>query len=300
VRPIPESAGQYELAVIDLKYGRGVRVDAEDNPQLLLYAVGAHQQLSLVYDIARIRVVVHQPRLDHVDEDVITPAELDAFAALANLAAERVEEARAATKTMPLEEWDEAYLQPSEDACRWCRAAPKCTKLAAHVAETVGLDFDVETPEVELPWAGTPAEFLGKLMKALPLIENWARAVRAETERRLLGGESVQGYKLVQGRLGPRQWTDEIAVEEYLRKTVRLKVEDAYDLKLISPTSAEKLRKAGTLGERQWTRLQAHITRVEGQPSVAPESDKREAFVVTRPSVDDFADETPAATAVSS
>lgn len=300
VIPIPETPGQHELAVIDLKYGRGVRVDAEGNPQLLLYALGAYQQLALVYNIVRIRMVVHQPRLDHVDEDVIPREVLDAFSARANLLAKRVEEARKASKTLPIEAWSDAYLRPDNKACRWCRAAPACPKLAAHVSETVGIDFDDETPDAELCGPPAPAEFFGKRMRAIPLIENWIKAVRAEVERRLLAGEPVQGFKLVQGRLGPRQWTDESAVEEYLRKTVRLRIEDAYDLKLISPTSAEKLRKAGILGERQWTRLQTHITRVEGPPSVAPESDKREALVVTRPSVDDFADETPAATAVSS
>jgi hypothetical protein len=122
-------------------------------------------------------------------------------------------------------------------------------------------------------------------------VEAWAKAVRAEVERRLLDAIPVPGWKLVRGRLGPRQWSDDGAVAQYLRKTVRLPIDEAYDLKLISPTSAEKLFKAGKLGARQWERLQPHITRVEGQPSVAPESDEREPFVVAKPSADDFADE---------
>jgi len=70
---------------------------------------------------------------------------------------------------------------------------------------------------------------------------------------------------------------------------MRLKVEEMYDLTLISPTTAEKLTKAGTLGPKQWTKVQTLITQSEGKPSVAPESDKRPALV---PSVnaDDFSD----------
>jgi len=137
---------------------------------------------------------------------------------------------------------------------------------------------------------------LGRHLALVPLIEAWAKAVRAEVERRLLDSTPVAGWKLVRGRLGPRQWSDDEAVAQYLRKTVRLPIDEAYDLKLISPTSAERLFKAGKLGSRQWERLQAHVTRVEGQPSVAPESDEREAFVVVKPSADDFVDESPSTT----
>jgi hypothetical protein len=123
-------------------------------------------------------------------------------------------------------------------------------------------------------------------MTAVPVIEDWCKAVRAEVERKLLAGENVPGFKLVLGKAGARAWKDPDTVEASL-KAMRLKVEEMYDLKLISPTSAEKLAKAKVLGPRQWTKLQPLIGRSDPKPSVAPLSDKRDAYVPppTRPTI---------------
>jgi hypothetical protein len=131
---------------------------------------------------------------------------------------------------------------------------------------------------------------LGMKMDALPLIEDWCKAVRAKVEAELFAGRPVPGYKLVQGKKGNRQWTSKEEAEAML-KGFKLKVEEMYDLKLISPTSAEKLAKATppVIGPRQWPKLSAYITQAEGSPSVAPESDKRPALVVT-PVADAFED----------
>jgi hypothetical protein len=103
--------------------------------------------------------------------------------------------------------------------------------------------------------------------------------VRAETERQLLVGEPVSGWKLVQGKRGNRAWTSKEEAEATL-KAMRIKHEDMYDYAVISPTSADKLAKAEIIGPRQWPKLQALITQSEGKPSVAPASDKREALVL--------------------
>ena len=123
------------------------------------------------------------------------------------------------------------------------------------------------------------------LDSAVDLVEGWCKAVRAETERRLLAGMPVAGWKLVQGKQGNRAWTDPKVAEETL-KTMRIKHELMYDYSVISPTAAEKLFKAKEIGPRQWPALQQIITRSAGKPSVAPESDKREALVLR--SADDF------------
>ena len=133
---------------------------------------------------------------------------------------------------------------------------------------------------------------LAAAMAAVDLIEDWCKAVRAEVERRLLAGVPVPGYKLVEGRRGSRSWASKEEAEATL-KSMRLKVEEMYDLSLISPTSAEKLAKAGTIGPRQWPKLQGLITQSNGKPSVAPESDKRPALVMTPPA-DEFDDLTTA------
>ena len=119
-------------------------------------------------------------------------------------------------------------------------------------------------------------ERLATLMDAADMIEGFAKAVRAETERRLLAGKFTDArYKLVEGRHGARSWTSEEEAEAAL-KAMRLKVDQMYDFKLISPTTAEKVLKEAN--PRKWNKLQPLIGRSDGKPSVAPASDKRPAL----------------------
>jgi len=118
--------------------------------------------------------------------------------------------------------------------------------------------------------------YLAHCMSAVDLIEGWCKGIRARTERELLAGQTIDGWKLVQGRKGARKWSSETEAEAQLRK-MKLKVEDIYNLKVISPTTAEKLAKAGTIGPRQWPALKGLITQSEGGLSVAPASDPRPA-----------------------
>ena len=119
-------------------------------------------------------------------------------------------------------------------------------------------------------------ERLATLMDAADMIEGFAKAVRAEVERRLLAGKFTDArYKLVEGRQGARSWKDETAAEAELKK-MRLKVDQMYDFKLISPTTAEKVLKEAN--PRKWNKLQPLIGRSDGKPSVAPASDKRPAL----------------------
>jgi hypothetical protein len=126
---------------------------------------------------------------------------------------------------------------------------------------------------------------LGNAMKQLDFVENWVKQVRAETERRLLAGDEVPGFKLVEGRQGNRTWADP-EVAEAAMKQMRLNKEAMYDFKLISPTTAEKRAKAESIGPRQWVKLQELIVRKPGKPSVAPASDKRPALTLAPVSFD--------------
>jgi hypothetical protein len=101
----------------------------------------------------------------------------------------------------------------------------------------------------------------------------------AQAEAELFAGRDVPGFKLVEGRRGARAWGDAAEVESEMKK-MRIKQDVMYDLKLISPTSAEKAFKDGTIGPRQWPKLQSMITQAQGKPSVAPASDKRPALVL--------------------
>jgi hypothetical protein len=135
---------------------------------------------------------------------------------------------------------------------------------------------------------------LGWAMGKVALVETWCKAIRAEVEKELLAGKAIAGWKLVKGKMGNRKWSDPTEAENML-KSLRLKVDQMYDLSLISPTSAEKLANSEVIGPRQWKKVLPLITRTEGGPSVAPESDKRpaiepissDAFDVVQPH-DDF------------
>jgi hypothetical protein len=334
-----------ELQVHDLKYGRGVQVFAENNEQLMLYALGALGEYDPLGDLFdTVLLVIHQPRLNHLDEWRVSVADLREFEQRALLAAKKalfVTEIPAdeATKAMPF------WLTPGEDQCRFCKAKGSCPSLRDKVLATVVDDFEatvestvklgkgevavtigeaekiiaaahgvtlkavdfadseppcfvvkkptirpvLDNPEQRI--ASQDDEHLAVCMDAIDLVEGWCKAVRAEAERRLLGGGVVPGYKLVQGKQGNRAWSDAEAVEAML-KSFRLKKEEMYDFNLIGPTTAEKLATAGVkgkpvIGEKQWAKVQALIVRRDGSPSVAPASDKRPALVIT-PVVDDF------------
>lgn len=271
-----------EIIIVDLKYGRGVRVDAEKNEQLAIYALAALREFEFLGDFKRARLVIHQPRLNHVSEWTLpihaTEGEsLNKFATkvqeLAAVAIEFVE--------MPPAYLKADDLKPGDKQCRWCNAKATCPALANHVSAVVGAEFEnldnVKTVTALVP--DLKDDPLADAMQAVDLIEQWCKAVRAEVERRLLAGVPVAGFKLVEGRRGSRKWTNELEVETTM-KSMRLKLEEMYDFSLISPTTADKLHKAGTIGPRQWPRLQELITQSEGKPSVAPASDKRPALVV--------------------
>lgn len=276
-----------ELIVADLKTGQSMKgkVFAENNKQLLMYALGVYDALSLVYDFETVRLMIVQPRLDHVSEWTISVEELLAFATEATVAARHA--------AYQFEGGAPPKLVPSEKACQWCKAKAVCPALAQTVRSTAvteaatAEDFSDLTVESVSVDETASDDYLAFAMSKADLIEGWVKSVRAEVERRLVAGVPVPGYKLVEGKRGNRSWINADEAELQL-KTMRLKVEEMYDLKLISPTTAEKLAKAGVIGPRQWKKLEALYAQAQGKPSVAPESDKRPAITVEA-SADDFA-----------
>jgi hypothetical protein len=256
-----------ELIVLDAKFGRGVEVTAENNPQLLMYANAVYREHELAYDFERVRIGIIQPRLGAAPEWSLTAVELEAFEAEVSYLADRTRD-------------PDAALLPSPKGCMWCRAKATCPA----IREQVLLDFDDVVPET------ADDSDLARVMANADLIEKWVKAVRAEVERRLLAGEHVTGYKLVQGKKGNRAWSKAEDAEALL-KAMRIKHDLMYDYKLVSPTTIEKLVKANEIGPRQWTKLQELIVQAEGAPSVAPISDKRPALV-TSAVVSDFDDVT--------
>jgi hypothetical protein len=252
-----------EITVIDLKYGMGVKVDADSTEQMQLYALGAMYEYDIAGDFDEIVMVVHQPRLNHVSEWSIRREHLLQFG----------EEARQAA-VAALEHGNPQRI-PGEKQCRFCKAKANCPDLKDVVGDTVG-GIATVSDFADLAVADTAP--LAAAMSRVELVEHWCKAIRAEVERRLLNGEHVPGFKLVEGRKGNRSWSDEKEAEAKL-KSLRLTRDQMYDLKLISPTTAEKLLKK--TAPAKWDKVNDLIRRADGKPSVAPVTDKRPEMVVS-------------------
>lgn len=291
------TADGQELQLHDLKYGRGVRVDADNNEQLMLYALGALDNFGMMGDFARVRLVIHQPRLGHLSEWDCSIEELLAFG-------EKAKEAAAKTLYRSLEGYEYA---PGEKQCRFCKAKAVCPALAEEVLNTTKTatiieELNLQTEKVTTFMYSDDAKgfkpigleaykenfltALGDYMAKVELIEGWCKAIRDAVEAALHNGDAIPGYKLVEGRRGSRSWLDEKEVENTF-KTMRLRQEDMYTMKLISPPQAEKL--LAKENPRRWKKLQEMITQSNGKPTVVPASDKRQALTISSV-LDDFTD----------
>lgn len=282
-----------ELIVIDLKYGRGVAVSAEANEQGQLYALGALELVTLLgYEPKHVRIVIHQPRIQAAPSEWdCTVEELQRFA---DLVKERASHALNVLKNESPSTYH-FHLRPGEKQCRFCKARAICPKLAQHALDTMADDFVDMTKDLAPQLSGamervaaSDTAHLAVLLPHLDLIEDWCQAVRKRAHAELLLGNPVPGYKLVQGKKGSRAWTSEDEAEALL-KSMRLKHDQMYQYKVISPTTAEKLLAKDS--PRRWSTLQKIITQGDGKPTVAPAADKRPAIEV-KPTADEFQNET--------
>lgn len=215
-----------------------------------------------------------------------------------------------------IDEWCRIYLnpEPNDQDCAFCRAMPTCPSVRAKIERTVGAEFKVidelkSLPHPDLteenPVEGGPLyteDVLAQCMRIAPLVEDFFKSVRAEVERRLLAGQEVPGFGLELGRKGPRQWKDEAAVIDLMRKRFRVNIEDTFNLKLKTPTAVEKMAdpqkvkgEDGTvkvlepvIGKRQWKQLLEFVTQSDPKPSVKPASVIKTPYVPPKPDAGDF------------
>jgi len=171
------------------------------------------------------------------------------------------------------------WLQPAEKTCRWCNAKAVCPALAKYVQEAVRSDFD--TIAAEAPAAPEGHAELERAIAAVPLIEDWCKAVVGEVMMSVQRGEKIMGadglpMKLVQGRQGKRTWTDELQAEAALAGQLGPK---AYvPAKILSASeAAKKLDKKAT--KQLWLDVfQPLIKRAPGKHQLALGSDERPPF----------------------
>jgi len=254
------------LHVIDLKYGRGVRVDAEENEQLGMYALGAMHLLGDLVHIKRVVLTIVQPRLDHISE---WEAPLEWLYDLRHQIADAAEEAAQA----------DAARTPGESQCKFCRAKANCRALAEYSLGAVLDDFaDLDAPTLPDRIARAASRdldsaSLAPLLALLPVIEDWCSAIRQRALAEAEAGRPPPGWKLVQGRGGPRKWRKD-ALDDLVRTLLDAGVctTDMYDMSIKTPTALLKLKSLADVDLSQF------IERSPGKPTLVREDDGREGI----------------------
>ena len=255
------------LHISDLKFGIGVRVDAEQNPQALLYALGAYSGFSFLHEIERIKIAIVQPRLDHISEWEISTEDLLKWGEIARVAAE--ETAKPNAKRIP-----------GEKQCRFCKAKATCPALYRLAEQTLLADFEAHDDPVA-PNKLTD-EQLSTALAARPVIEAWLNAVEALVKQRLSTGGTFPGWKLVEGRAN-RAWINE---EEAIKELEWMLGDKAYTRKIISPAQAEK-----ALGKAHKGSIESFVFKPQGKAALAPESDPRPSIAADASDFDEVLDD---------
>lgn len=246
------------LHVIDLKYGLGVLVEAEWNPQMMLYAIGALALFDALYDIEQVALTVFQPRRENVSTWTISVTELN--------------------------KWAEQTLKPAAELaaksegefyagawCQFCRIASTCRARAEANLELAKFEF---APPAELS-----ADEVADVLAQIPGLTRWASDVQDYALSQALSGERYEGFKLVAGR-SIRKYTDETAVAEAAKAAG---YRDIYKRSLLTITAMEKL-----MGKKQFSEILGDlVVKPEGKPTLVPVTDKRPELQVST-AADDF------------
>ena len=251
------------LEIIDLKYGKGIRVDAEDNSQLRLYGLGAYNVFGPLFEFSQVDMTIYQPRLSHVSTESLS---LD-----------------------DLLRWGDKYVKPravlawkgegefcAGDHCKWCPANAECRARADANLEMLKYDFR----EPSLLGSDEIADILSKVDDLV----SWAGDVKAfalnQAEQH---GVAYPGWKLVEGRSN-RIITNE-ADAIHLLLNSGYSSTDIYNTKLKGIGDLEKL-----LGKTKLSLLDAFITKPQGKPVLVPEADKRPPLSSAAAAQKDFSD----------
>ena len=253
------------MRVIDLKYGKGIPVYAENNSQGMLYALGAYNDYGTLCDIKQVVITIVQPRLDHISEWTIDLEDLLKWGEWASQRAEATADPK-------------AQFSPGQKQCQWCKAQPTCPALKKFTEDAIMVEMSAAFPEDLTPVNRLSHADLNRAMNAKALIVGWLSAVESHITGILEEGQEFEGWKLVDGR-SLRQWDSENPekVEAALFEALQ---DDAFERKLVSPAQAEK-----KLGKKNAKLLDSFIVKPRGKPTLVPESDPRPA---TNISVTDF------------
>lgn len=257
------------LHVIDLKCGKGVVVHAARNSQLMLYALGMYAALSFIFDIAVVRMVVHQPRLDHVDEWECSVEELLAWAE---------GEVRPRALLAYGGEAAGATFEPSEEACRFCRARHQCRARTEANLAIAQLDF--RDPHL------LSVEEVSLVLERAEELCRWAGELKAWALEQATRGIEVPGWKLVEGRSN-RYITNETAVRAAL-------VQSGFSLDQITKSELRGLTELQALLKTKKFRdlVEPWLAKPRGRPVLVPADDGRPAISSAADAAADFSEQT--------
>lgn len=241
------------LHIIDFKYGMGILVDAEDNPQMKLYALGALAMYDALYDIREVSMTIFQPRRESVSTWTVPVEDLKAWA-----------ENELKPKAKMAYDGEGEYL-PGE-WCTFCRAAVRCRARAVEKLKLAQTEFRV-------PPLLTDAE-IEEILAVLPDLTKWANEITAYAlDAALNHGKEWNGFKVVEGR-SVRKYRDEADVAEAAKEAG---YKDIYRQSLIPLTEMQRL-----MGKDRFEEiLGGLITKAPGRPTLVPMSDKRPAMNVS-------------------
>lgn len=269
------------IEVDDLKFGAGHIVDAPDNKQLMLYGLGALDLVEMCYGpVKTIKLVIHQPRRDHISEVVMSREELVKFGALAQrqgaVALQLLADKEKLITVGGLSTFGflEA-LSAKPKACLWCPAKATCPELLKTIQGAVFEEFATcEAGQTTAKSLKVKPIAVGSIPSAdmLDLIRQYANAAEAFIDERLKAGDALAGWKLVLGKKGNRKFKDLALVEKLLKK-LKFKKPQIYETSLIPLTKIEKL-----VPKDRWKLFEVLIEQTPGQTQAAPESDSRPAY----------------------
>lgn len=275
-RYIPEGFGTADvtilygdtLHIIDLKYGRGVLVDAHDNPQLMIYALGVLHDVADMLDIPvkTVKMSINQPRRDHVSTFEVYADDLEAWA----------EDILKPKAQRAFYEHDLEHIPG--DWCTFCPAKEDCIARMEHFKELAEIReryFDINAMS---------SEDIGKVLELGPSVNAFVESVKKKALNDALEGKPPEGWKLVAGRSMRRFTISENEIASLALGAGVLR-EDLYETKLVPLTKIEKL-----VGKKHFEVLfNGKVSKTSGTPVLAPEGDKRPALTLS--AQEDFAED---------
>lgn len=278
----PGNRGTADIAVIDrkkrflnisdLKFGVGILVFVEGNEQLEAYAIAFLDAYDLWDDIDTVELEIYQPRRDWVDTTRVTTEYLLERKAFFR---EKYEESQS----------DNAVLVPGILQCYFCPYMSQCRAAFDYVFAALNGDYESMELAVTDPIKALKAKDLSvaeaaSLYRAKDLANRMFKALDERLYDEYMAGKETPGVKVVEG-VGRRQWKDEEEAEQALER-MRVKKDDRYNTKLVSPAQAETV-----VGKRQRSKLDALIFKKPGKPTLVRDEDPRKAIPAV---VDDFED----------